>query len=478
METVHRVFYEFEILLAVNFIEREEKADIIEMVRRKVWGGVDEVNVKDTINEEIIIGISLIQPTSYANMFEPLVSIEKISNENTKNKTEDNSESLMLKGHLQTNDIELTNMPLGPVTNTRTSELPLKLEYKLPQTETTFTNVEESKLPFWNCKKCGAMFFDKRALNRHEEKKRSCWKICNKCEKEFLKPGDLGTHRKMSRSCSYQILRCNNCFKEYTSKKLFKRHQTANACKTQDLECKNCQKCFSSYWSLKVHKEKTNTCNTMVTCYKCEELVKKSRYEKHISRGCQNQAEMKCEDCLREFSCKKTAKIHFRTKQFKPTVCRKRILCLKCGKKCKPKRYQRHHCNFPCPSCGELFTEFIFKQHIEKKRKCRPLEIKCNICEGVFSGAGGLREHMNVEHDQKNWNKYQKASNLSKLQLQEVSLACTGCSRTFRKEKDLEFHQLRKRDCPAFKGNNTKEESDEIEDKSTCEEQNESVQFT
>ena len=100
METVHRVFYEFEILLAVNFIEREEKADIIEMVRRKVWGGVDEVNVKDTINEEIIIGISLIQPTSYANMFEPLVSIEKISNENTKNKPEDNSESLMLKGHL------------------------------------------------------------------------------------------------------------------------------------------------------------------------------------------------------------------------------------------------------------------------------------------------------------------------------------------------------------------------------------------
>ena len=53
METVHRVFYEFEILLAVNFIEREEKADIIAMVRRKVWGGVDEVNLNDTINDEI-----------------------------------------------------------------------------------------------------------------------------------------------------------------------------------------------------------------------------------------------------------------------------------------------------------------------------------------------------------------------------------------------------------------------------------------
>merc|ERR1719320_44212 len=39
MEGVHKVYYEYDILLAVNFIERSEKDTIIERVKRKVGGG-------------------------------------------------------------------------------------------------------------------------------------------------------------------------------------------------------------------------------------------------------------------------------------------------------------------------------------------------------------------------------------------------------------------------------------------------------
>ena len=42
MEGVHRVHYEYDILLAVNFIERAEKDAIIERVKRKVGGGGEE----------------------------------------------------------------------------------------------------------------------------------------------------------------------------------------------------------------------------------------------------------------------------------------------------------------------------------------------------------------------------------------------------------------------------------------------------
>ena len=60
MEGVHKVYYEYDILLAVNFIERSEKDTIIERVKRKVGGGwgkachavVTDVNYRVTGLEE------------------------------------------------------------------------------------------------------------------------------------------------------------------------------------------------------------------------------------------------------------------------------------------------------------------------------------------------------------------------------------------------------------------------------------------
>ena len=44
MEAEHRVYEEFDILLAVNFLNREEKNEIIEKVRKNVFEKDHQIN--------------------------------------------------------------------------------------------------------------------------------------------------------------------------------------------------------------------------------------------------------------------------------------------------------------------------------------------------------------------------------------------------------------------------------------------------
>merc|ERR1719318_1498852 len=81
MEGVHKVYYEYDILLAVNFIERSEKDTIIERVKRKVGGGGgDEEDVKE-VRKTLEIKPANPPSQSTVRQLNPFskVTIEKIS---------------------------------------------------------------------------------------------------------------------------------------------------------------------------------------------------------------------------------------------------------------------------------------------------------------------------------------------------------------------------------------------------------------
>ena len=94
MEGVHRVHYEYDILLAVNFIERAEKDAIIERVKRKVGGGGEE----EVVVEKKKVEIKPVKNYLRSKLVDPFskVTIEKITSKIDLTKTTNKTEIFLL----------------------------------------------------------------------------------------------------------------------------------------------------------------------------------------------------------------------------------------------------------------------------------------------------------------------------------------------------------------------------------------------
>ena len=566
MESIHRVYYEFDILLAVNFIDRGEKDEIIEKVKRKV-GGEEEV-----VEEEKIVKRSVIQPVPkkvQSNEFvrplkngfsEPFskVTIEKITKKPVHNKPKE----ALLKEEAIWDNISIENVslelqkqdtlatPPGPpsfpmkmanglqiipvhkarpwnrvsnvndevivISDTTTASL-------LPKTDVIEQKETKPQPKLYKCGKCEKVFAIKSSLQKHEEKKFSCERKCDKCNKRFNNPGDLRTHQEKGKNCVKTVLKCEDCPKEFSSQKLFTLHKARRrTCKKQDLKCENCLKWFSSSGGLISHKNRDKPCKKTVGCEKCGKLMHEVKYAKHIgSRGCSVAIDLKCNGCLKTFASRVGARQHYKKRELKPSMCKTRIDCEKCGKrfkeeklkvhllrkcifdeddlkcknclkifstiqaaknhkakpegckkriiceKCKKRfkeeQYKKHTIRscipMPCERCGERFNDFAMKKHLERKRVCNTSGLKCDVCDSILMDADTLMKHMLEHQGLTATPKLFQPKEENLVIAKEENFACTGCDKRFSRQMHLDLHQQRKKDCPAFRGeSNTSEE--------------------
>ena len=460
MEAVHRVYQEFDILLAVNFLDAGEKDEIIERVRKKVFGKNDDITENDItriedvdmqVKENIMENYIVSQSQDIYGLHKDDASVQYVDQDYQA------SHEIPFKMPKGLEIIPFTKVPSDTM-NEDSMELAEVTE--APVTISNISNnigIQKAPSMLWKCPNCGQKF-PNHHKQKHEGMKTLCWTSCKKCWMQFTIPGELRKHIKISKKCRKQnktkMLKCGDCERIFFSKMLFEKHEarklsTKTSCKKEDIKCDNCNKCFKSMFLFEKHREKP--CLKLLACSKCGKLMNEAKYKWHVKREwCVRQNDSlgkKCTNCLRVFNTKKGLRQHLRKQ--KPSsdypTCKTRILCARCGKKCFKESYLMHLCKIPCERCGVQFSETKLKQHSSMKKKCNPKGMRCKFCDELIAGISGLREHIDVNHKEE-----ETASNVL---LKEENFRCSGCDRSFSSNRYLVFHQLSKKNCPQYKGN-------------------------
>ena len=170
--------------------------------------------------------------------------------------------------------------------------------------------------------------------------------------------------------------------------------------KRKDLECLLCDKFFSSSNSLKRHK--------LFSCKKHDQSKKETKIfddkfvfieqtKENLANSC-----VKCEYCIKDFSCLQTLKKHLRqTHKWTPKDMKQ--LKQECSF-CKIEFWKQsdlqahivnaHQKSFECPTCRiVLKSKASLKTHIEYTHEGRKKD-ECHICKAELSGKANLDNHI------------------------------------------------------------------------------------
>jgi len=475
MESVHQVFYEFDILLALNFIDRKEKEKIIDTVKNKVNGK------SEPIKEEVVLAAEsfLKEDTEWGNLDNVQVVI---LDENTSIKDAIKDISLPAAEKVEVHDEPPA--PLIPqVFKTEIKEEPVvsslkqlkQKRYKCVKCDKIFENRYKLEMhmtkkfscvkPVLECDKCLKVFKDSSSFKVHMAKKFSCVKPvfkCDKCSKQFKDANSFKVHMSRIKSCVKP--KCEKCLKVFKGLKAYKVHMSrknscikpvfscekcskmfdksssyqahiarTKSCVKPSLKCEDCLKVFSSSSSFRNHQSNKETvCKKRLACEKCGKLVRESKYKLHLNkkRGCVK-ISLKCDGCLKTFSTRAAARIHQLKKE---TVCKKRVECEKCGERYREKIYQKHilkSCvKVECQKCGEKFTESKLNLHLQRKRSCVVAEPKCDDCGKTFSTVTSAKKHM-----------------LDRKGTCNMKFGCENCGNSFNGIHSLKMHQRTNKAC-------------------------------
>merc|ERR1719318_63354 len=482
METGHQIFYEFDILLALNFIDRKEKEKIIDTVKSKVngksvpakedvvvsakaeesllkedadWGNLDNVQVvildENTSIKDALKNVSVtpvVKPKAYT---EPAKSFK------------DSLKSVLVTPVVKPKPVksfvsEVKVEPIQPEildikTEIKQETILMSSENKIPKNRShqcgkcnkmfpskfNLRNHMKKKFsclkPILECEKCSKVFKDKKAFQIHMARTKSCVRPkCDKCAKIFKTTSDYRVHMARKKSCIKTNLSCEKCSKTFNKKKNYEVHiARTKSCVKPSTKCEDCLKVFSNGSSFRAHiANKGTVCKKRVSCEKCGKLVRESKYQLHLNkkRGCV-QVSLKCDDCLKVFSTRGAARMHQLKKE---TVCKKRIECERCGERYKEELYKKHilkSCvKVECQKCGEKFTEGKLKLHLQKKRSCVVEEPKCDDCGKTFSCLATAKKHMADQNGQCN-----------------MKFGCENCGNSFNGIHSLKMHQRTNKHC-------------------------------
>merc|ERR1712204_74306 len=198
-------------------------------------------------------------------------------------------------------------------------------------------------------------------------------------------------------------------------------------------QCGKCDKIFPSRFNLKNHMNKKFSClKPLLECEKCSKTFdKKTSYDVHLARtkSCVK-PNLKCGDCLKVFSTSLSLNNHISNKE---TACKKRVSCEKCGKIVKESKYELHlnkrrgcvQVSLKCDGCLKTFsTRAVARSHQLRKETVCKKRIECERCGERY------REELYKKHILKSC----------------VKVECRKCGERFTEGK-LKLHLLKKRSC-------------------------------
>ena len=328
--------------------------------------------------------------------------------------------------------------------------------------------IEEKPIaPTWPCNNCGKICKSKRKFDRHNEK------LCKRCGKCFTLPIYFMKHmRRMEKDPSYDCARpifrckqcdwssrkkekldihfskkhvekvinvfnCEDCPKKFFGSRMFQKHlERRRKCKVlpkEDLKCPKCDKYFPNLFRLKGHIDAPTGCYSRISCNKCQKMVLEHNYEIHIEMHERERKviDMTCKNCLNTFITRSGAKYHY-----EHIDCKKMIECLKCGRKLKEDKYDYHFSTScvleECPKCREKFTKPRLKKHLEMQRSC--IDIMCKLCGVPFVFENKLELHMLKKHGE----------TLTVSDEAWKGLPCQFCSKIFVDETSMRKHKYKK----------------------------------
>ena len=363
---VHKVFSEYDILLAIHFMEDPEKNKIVSNIVTKLKG--DKISYKEldetgkienaTEIEQIYksqetqtqnINVDKQIQTQSIDIKQQYPTVESL--QNTKIGQEIQAQEIIdIDNFLQQfqTDQKTINISLNP-------EL-VKAEFHEADFTCKCTKCKKclQKLSNFTCIKCGSMFKLKRLLKMHSKKKWGCTNACYKCDKVFTSKRDLEVHIKKKYSCILNKERvCEICGKKFKFPIQLEQHNKRIFSCHRETKCGNCGKIFKQ--KIKFERHNTNRikygCNKK--CNSCGKELRSSRnLAMHTKSGCKisnlsvidrskftNSKRMKrCEICLKLFTTNTWLRKHMR----RETKCDSRLECALCGLKLTEEKYKIH----------------------------------------------------------------------------------------------------------------------------------------
>ena len=476
MKIEHKIFFEYEILLAISFIDQEDKEIIIKRVVTNISSDkYPETNLPQEISqsespssEELVtkrvtlgsleLNELLLQGERTSpdkEMLEILMSSRSLKDENlTRGVLSTSEENSCLQSVIQESSILVKEVKTSTALKyvaVKTETFDLACKCHCLKCQRCQQKVDNQK---FECDKCGRQFKNKHGLSVHSKHTGLCTenRQCKKCEKMFKNWYNLREHMEMVRNCDKKDRGCEKCGKQFSFPSQLAAHlkglQSGKKCvvkKIKVFDCFRCHVVFSTKAKLLLHKSNTYRCDK--SCSICGKYFKqKVHLTAHVKRRCgkPKTEKIKCDICLTNFFNNTCFSLHNERKR----KCIKRTECEKCGVKLADFHYRTHimqECStFDCPDCGEKFAfNKRFKQHIKKHKRKEIIEngtglkgdFLCQPCDVIFNG-----KLMYDQHQFQCTNKVLGKNYVGSPKTEEM-LVCLKCEKKFKLAKNFSIHQ-------------------------------------
>ena len=454
-EMVHKTFSEYEILLAVHFIEDYEKKNIIANVLAKLKGERTSQEELDGTGETDN-AIETVKKTEQTYVISPTYKSQQTQTQSLNDEKQIETQNININQQFPSLEFVQTSETCKEIQTQENNDIDdFQQQFQTEQKNSNPTVNSElvvaeylesacgcnctkckkclQKLPIFTCIKCGMEFKREGLLNMHSKKKWGCktlWRgsgkiACNKCDKVFRGKRGLEIHTNMKYSCILERKKvCGICGKEFKFPIQLEQHnKKINACYAES-KCDNCGKVFKQKGKFERHTENRNKYGCDRKCKSCGKELRSSKYLAiHLKDGCKRlkfcmvdrskvmnlKNTNKCEICLTTFKTNTGLRVH-RKREMK---CDPRLECGLCGLKLLEEKYLIHigkPCKvLECQTCGKKFEyQSDLKRHkkrnegVGRNKSCAWIKgmFPCESCYRFFQTKHYLLKHMSKKHNE------------------------------------------------------------------------------
>ena len=256
----------------------------------------------------------------------------------------------------------------------------------------------------YSCDKCdNELFFDKHALEYHQETQHSASATCKVCSKVLKNRLMLKTH--MSVMHSDKSVVCEHCSREFKAELYLKRHiarqhSNTSQCKFPCTLCMHNKGRCNSEEGLQKHLLECHS-GLEYQCEQCDKTFASPYARTSHKRNQHEEKTLQCDQCDKRFVLGSKLRAHMKETHQKT----KDQICPHCGEAFGPHSQNfRAHVNrhtdnrqFGCDTCGK---SFLVERHLKSHMKRHTLPYFCDKCDLRFGSSDALKDHTRIVHEQ------------------------------------------------------------------------------
>lgn len=276
---------------------------------------------------------------------------------------------------------------------------------------------------------------------------------CDECPKEYASKRALNRHIRTAHDVKkYQ---CDICGKVFTSKETLYHHRRGIHSESKPYKCSQCDASFNFNHSLRLHRLKHSGIRPF-ECKECNKTYLTSNHLKMHMEGVHGgKKNHECKICGKCFSYTTSLKVHEMThgdyRPYRCTVCGQGFVNSHSLKYHKESKHS-HNTWFECDLCGKKYkTEFLMKTH-RRRHTADGTRYMCDICGRQFMYKSTLEIHAAVHSDEKSFQcstcgksfkTYATLYSHQYVHKSESPYNCPDCGKSFKTKERCKAHQKR-----------------------------------